>query len=64
MEALKKIFPFSFGHDTLAKLIIFVILYLLVIAILTAIPVIGWIASLYCWTGIALCFLSYFKLIK
>lgn len=64
MNLLKKCFPFSFGLDTVGKLVLFVILYVVVGAVLNCIPVLGQLCALYCTTGIVLAFLSYFKLIK
>lgn len=64
MELLKKIFPLSFGLESVGKLVLFVIIYLVAGALLMAIPVLGQLCSLYCTVGIVLAFLAYFKLIK
>ena len=79
METLKKIFPLSFKFlESVASLIIGTLIYLVVgavasvaIAILSAIPVVGWIVGicgglidLYVVAGIVILFLAYFKVLK
>ena len=79
METLKKIFPVSFKfQDSVANLILGVLVYLVVgalmgvvFAIVRLIPIVGWIVGIfsgligvYVLAGIIIMFLSYFKVLK
>lgn len=78
METLKKIFPFSFKEPTTNNLVVSIIVYIvvsfvvgIVLGLLAKIPLIGWIFSivssivgLYCFIGIVLVLLYFFKVIK
>lgn len=64
MELLKKIFPLSFGREGVGMLILFTLIYLVANVLLAVIPVVGIVITLYCFTGIALLYLDYFKLLK
>ena len=79
MEMLKKIFPLSFKFlDSVANLVIGTLIYLVVgilvgigIALVSIIPIVGWIIGLlgglvdvYVLAGIVILFLAYFKVLK
>lgn len=79
METLKKFFPFSFGEKKdVAALVINIVIYVVVgfvagllIALLSHIPVLGWIISflggaidLYVTAGIVFSVLHYVKVLK
>ena len=78
METLKKIFPLSFREPTTNNLVVTIIIYIvasfvvgLVLGLLAKIPLIGWIFSiigslfgLYCFIGLVLVILYFFKVIK
>lgn len=78
METLKKIFPLSFKEPTTNNLVVTIIVYIvvsfvvgLVLGLLAKIPLIGWIFSivssivgLYCFIGLVLVILYFFKVIK
>ena len=78
MAILKKYFPFSFGINEIAKLIINIIIYIVVgiiggviIGFLAGLPVIGWLFAiigglidLYVVVGIVLAVLDFLKIIK
>ncbi len=78
MDALKKIFPLSFGAKEVAELVIKIIIYVVVgaiigvaIGLLAKIPVInlvtgivGALVEIYVLAGIVITFLDYFKILK
>lgn len=72
MEKLKKIFPYSFGAQDIASLVIKVIVYLIASALLGwiigLIPLIGgvvaWVVGIYCTVGWILAILDYLKVLK
>lgn len=79
MDTLKKYFPLSFGATDIAGLIIKIVIYLVIGVvvggvgmILGIVPFVGgalaWIldslCGIYCFVGIVLVFLDYFKVLK
>lgn len=78
MDTLKKLFPFSFGVEDIASLIIKIIIYLVagavvgfVLSILIFIPIInllvglvGTIAEIYILAGIVIAILDFCKVLK
>ncbi len=78
MDALKKIFPFSFGTKDVVSLIIKIVIYVVIgaiagvlIGVLAKIPVVniftgilGALVELYVLGGIIVAILSYLKIVK
>ncbi len=79
MEMLRKIFPLSFKFlDSIANLVIGTLIYLAAgilisigIALVSIIPIVGWIigllgglVDLYVLAGIVILFLAYFNILK
>lgn len=78
MDTVKKLFPLSFGKETLKDLVIAIVIYIvadfacgLVIGLLGAIPlmgwlfsIVGWVAGIYFFAGIVIAILAYLKVLK
>ena len=78
MDTVKKLWPHALRTKDVKSLVITIILYIvanfvlgLVLGLLAAIPLLGfifsilsWVVSIYCLVGIVLAVLNYFKLLK
>ena len=78
MDTIKKLFPLSFGKNTVKDLVIAILIYIVldivcgfVIGLLGKLPLIGWlfglvgaVAGIYFFVGIVIAVLAYLKVLK